>query len=241
LSSAFPVCAVPANELQAIQPLDRRTLGDRVYGELRELLVSGRLAPGERLSLRRAAQALGVSIMPVREAVSRLVADRALEVAPNRAVRVPLMSVAQFRELTTLRIEIEGFAAERAAAFRRPADLARIQAAEADFRAEAARARPDLARAVALNKDLHVAIYAAAGSPMLAEIIGGLWLKAGPVINLDLRASPERLATGGALRFHAEALAAILAGDGAAARAAVAGDIAGAADFIIARGGLGED
>ena len=84
--------------------------------KLADLLISGRLAPGEKLSLRAAADVLGVSIMPVREAVSRLVADKALEVTPNRAVRVPLMSAAQFRDLTKVRIAIEGHAAAQAAA-----------------------------------------------------------------------------------------------------------------------------
>jgi DNA-binding GntR family transcriptional regulator len=40
-------------------------------------------------SARTAAEVLGISIMPVREAVSRLVADKALEVTPNRTVRAP--------------------------------------------------------------------------------------------------------------------------------------------------------
>lgn len=227
--------------IRDIAPLERQTLGDRVYEELRELLISGRLAPGERLSLRDSARALGVSMMPVREAVSRLVADRALEVAPNRAVRVPVMTVSQFRELATLRVEIEGFAAHRAAEVRTEADLTGISAQESAFRAEAAKAKPDLGRAVSINKDLHFAIYAAAGMPMLMEIIGGLWLKAGPVLNLDLRANPERLSQGIALACHAQAAAAIRKRDGAAARQAIADDIASAAEFIIEKGGLAED
>ena len=79
--------------LNLVEPLDRQTLGERAYAKLADLLISGRLAPGEKLSLRAAADVLGVSIMPVREAVSRLVADKALEVTPNRAVRVPLPRV----------------------------------------------------------------------------------------------------------------------------------------------------
>lgn len=227
-----------AEALTTLGPLERLTLGDRVYGHMRELLMSGRLAPGEKLSLRATAEILGVSIMPVREAVSRLVADRALEVAPNRAVRVPILDVDQFRELTTVRVEIEGFATERAAATAGPEDIARIAAAEQAFRALSDAPAPDLAEAVRLNKEFHFAVYAATGLPTLHEIIGGLWLKAGPIINLDLRANPERLGTGGAVRFHADTLAAIRAGDGKAARAALASDIAGAAEFIIARGGL---
>ncbi len=66
--------------LDEVGSLLHETLGERVTGELRELLISGRLAPGEKLSLRRVAEALGVSMMPVREAVSRLAADQALEV-----------------------------------------------------------------------------------------------------------------------------------------------------------------
>ena len=99
--------------LNLVEPLDRQTLGERAYAQLADLLISGRLAPGEKLSLRSAADVLGVSIMPVREAVSRLVADKALEVTPNRAVRVPLMSAEQFRDLTKVRIAIEGHAAEQ--------------------------------------------------------------------------------------------------------------------------------
>ena len=58
------------------------------------------------------------------------------------------------------------------------------------------------------------------------------------MINLDLRANPERLAKGDAIRFHADVRKAIVAGDGGAALDGVAADISGAADFILSRGGL---
>jgi DNA-binding GntR family transcriptional regulator len=224
--------------LNLVEPLDRQTLGERAYAQLADLLISGRLAPGEKLSLRTAAEVLGVSIMPVREAVSRLVADKALEVAPNRAVRVPLMSAPQFRDLTKVRIAIEGHAAAQAARYRDNSDLMAIASAEEAMRTESESPAPDLARAVELNKTFHFAVYDAAHSPILAEIIRALWLKAGPVINLDLRANPERLAKGDAIRFHANVRKAIATGDGAAAQAGIAGDITRAADVILSRGGL---
>ncbi|MDB5511432.1 MAG: GntR family transcriptional regulator, partial [Enterovirga sp.] len=114
--------------LAQVGRLERVTLGDRVYDELRELIIGGELAPGDKLSLRSVAETLGVSIMPVREAVSRLVADEALEVLPNRAVTIPVMTRAKFRELTRIRLVIECFAAEQAALSRRAADL-RVMAA----------------------------------------------------------------------------------------------------------------
>ena len=224
--------------LHLVEPLDRQTLGERAYAQLADLLISGRLAPGEKLSLRTAADVLGVSIMPVREAVSRLVADRALEVAPNRAVRVPVMSAEQFRDLTKVRIAIEGHAAAQAALHRDSSDLVSIARAEEVMRSESQQPVPDLPRAVEFNKTFHFAVYEAAHSPILVEIIRALWLKAGPVINLDLRANPERLGKGDAIRFHADVRKAIAAGDEAAARAGVAADISGAAQVILSRGGL---
>ena len=226
--------------LNLVEPLDRQTLGERAYAQLADLLISGRLAPGEKLSLRAAADVLGVSIMPVREAVSRLVADRALEVAPNRAVRVPLMTAAQFRDLTRVRIAIEGHAAAEAALHRTDDDLAAIARAEQAMRAESEKSKPDLPRAVELNKTFHFAVYEASHSPILVEIIRALWLKAGPVINLDLRANPERLAKGDAIRFHAKVRRAIEDRAGAPAQAGVAADISGAAQVILSRGGLAD-
>ena len=222
--------------LTALPLLERRTLTDAAYAHLCDLLVSGRVAPGEKLSLRDLSEALGVSVMPVREAVSRLIADRALEVAPNRAVRVPIMTRSQFRELSVVRAEVEGWAAALAASHRSDVHLEAIIAAEAALHRTTAGA--DAGEAVPLNRDFHFAIYAAAGLPTLTAMIGGLWLKAGPVINLDLRHSRDRLSAGHMLRCHAAALAAIRAGDAAAARAAIAEDITCAADFIIERGGL---
>jgi DNA-binding GntR family transcriptional regulator len=232
-----PALNLPA-ALHLVAPLDRQTLGERAYAKLADLLISGRLAPGEKLSLRGAADVLGVSIMPVRAAVSRLVADKALEVTPNRAVRVPRMSAEQFRDLTKVRTAIEGHAAAQAALYRDKADLVSIARAEAAMRAESEAPKPDLPRAVELNKSFHFAVYEAAHSPILVEIIRALWLKAGPVINLDLRANPERLAKGDAIRCHADVRRAIDAGNGEAAQAGIAADITGAADFILSRGGL---
>ncbi|WGF88403.1 GntR family transcriptional regulator [Marinivivus vitaminiproducens] len=228
-----------ATAIQTIAPLERDTLGRRAYAELRHLIMAGRIDPGEHLSLRTVAQALGTSVMPVREAVSRLVAEQALEVAPNRAVRVPHLGAARFRELTAIRIEIEGFATEQAAARRTRDDLKGMAEAEAAFRSESLSATPDLAKAVAMNMDFHFAVYRAAAMPSLVEIIESLWLRIGPVINLETRGNPQRLMTGGAYRRHRLALRAIRRQDGPAARAAIAEDIRVTAEFLLARGDLG--
>ena len=224
--------------LEEVGALTRETLGERVTAELRALLVAGRLAPGEKLSLRRVAEALGVSMMPVREAVSRLAADRALEVLPGRAVRVPMLTLGQFRELTRLRLVVEGFAAEEAARHATPEQIAQIAAHEAAFRLAASADPPDAAGAVAANRDLHFALYEAAGMPSLIEMIERLWLKAGPILNIDMRGEPRRLKGGSAMQAHAALLDALRRRDSAAARAALEADIAAAAAHIESVGRL---
>ena len=208
---------------------------------LRDSIVSGVLTPGEKVSLRTLAGQLGVSMQPVREAVSSLVADRALEVLPNRAVRVPILSLSQFRELTAIRLAIEGFAAERAAQFRTAHDLRLIRRHDAAFRRQGAGARPDLAAAVAANRDFHFAIYRAAGLPELLPIIEGLWLRIGPVLNLDLRSNLSRTRVGKSAGHHGTLMAAIAAGDARGARRALAADISGAAKHIEAQDVLLDD
>jgi DNA-binding GntR family transcriptional regulator len=217
--------------LDEVGSLQHETLGERVTGELRALLIAGRLAPGEKLSLRRVAEALGVSMMPVREAVNRLAADKALEVLPGRAVRVPVLTLAQFRELTRIRLVVEGFAAEEATKVITDAQIAVVAQHEAAFLA-AAKDPPDPAAAVGANRDLHFALYEAAGMPSLIEMISRLWLKAGPILNLDMRHEPKRLDGGSAVVAHAQLLAALRRRDPAAARQALVEDISAAADHI---------
>ncbi|MBL8340183.1 MAG: GntR family transcriptional regulator [Rubrivivax sp.] len=211
------------------------TLGRHVHAELRERLISGALVPGEKLSLRTVAAQVGVSVQPVREAVARLVADQALEVLPNRAVRVPVLDVPGFGELTTIRLALEGFAAERAATRRSEAELAAMRAHEEAFAREQRSARPDLAAAIRANRALHFAVYGAAGLPTLITLIEGLWLRIGPLINLDLRdgSGPVRMAK--SVRCHARMVGGIAARDGARARAGLEADIEGAARHIEAR------
>ena len=223
------------SDLSAVKREQAETLGGSALKTLSERLMSGEFAPGDKLSLRSVAQMLNVSMTPVREAVNRLVADHALEVAPNRAVRVPILNIVQFRELTALRVDIEGAAAFRAASARDDADI-KLMSHYADvFYREGQKPKPRLKIATIANQQLHFAIYRATKSPMLVDVIAGLWLKAGPILNLDMRSTPERLKSGHAIGWHADAVAAIRRGDGEAARAAIACDIIEASESMIAR------
>ena len=138
------------------------TKGDHVEAAIRNFLAGGELSPGEKISLRKLAAALGVSVMPVRNAVARLQSDGVLEVEPGRAVRVPIMTKDQFRELLAVRVEIEGYAAEQAALRRDDEDLGRIEGLAASFQILGAGQSTRSSGAARVNMEFHFAIYRAA-------------------------------------------------------------------------------
>jgi DNA-binding GntR family transcriptional regulator len=203
------------------------TLRDQATRELRQALMAGQFEPGQRVSIRGLAERLGMSMTPVREAVSRLAAERAIEAEPNRWMRIPLLTAAELRELRDIRVALEGLATARAAALATPALLAELQQREAEI--VALRPRSDAKAMIPAIARLHFTIYRASAMPALVQLIEGLWLRSGPYVNLlfDGYTQQDR----GSLR--AATLRAIGRGDGVAARRSMEADIGNALDWVI--------
>ncbi|WP_337845951.1 GntR family transcriptional regulator [Thermus sp.] len=90
-------------------------LREAVYRHLKDLLLSGRFAPGERLSEPLLAQELGVSRTPVREAFMRLAEEGLVELVPGKGARVRRFSPEEVEEVYGVRALLEGEAARLAA------------------------------------------------------------------------------------------------------------------------------
>lgn len=221
-----------------VTPLKRQTLSAIVYEQFKDLLISGSMMPGEQISLRGMAEALGVSVMPVREAVHRLAAEQALELAPNRHIRVPQMTVSQFREITSIRKNLEGLAAATAAVILKEDAIRQIVFWHDSFTEEISKEFPEGARVIMLNKELHFAIYRGAAMPMMMQLIEALWLRIGPILSYDLRSGSVRVGQRTALTHHSNLVDAILRHDSKAARESLEADIQSAADIIISVGVL---
>jgi DNA-binding GntR family transcriptional regulator len=159
---------------------DDSSLLERVYATLRLALLRGRFLPGETLSLRSLAASLGTSPMPVRAAVQRLIAERALVQTAGRAIKVAPFTYDICKELVQIRMEVEGFAAERACMSKEPGLVERL-AAHNQSMIEAAQ-NHDVEAALAANYSFHFGVYEAAGLPQLLGIISNLWLRAGPYL-----------------------------------------------------------
>lgn len=194
----------------------RKSLTAYVEDEIRKALVEGRLEPGARLVTRDLAEALGVSITPVREALVRFAASGILAADPAQSFRVPSMTAEQYSEIAEIRRSVEGLAAEKAATRIAAPDIARMEALLAQYRA--AKVARDQHLALRLNKEFRFTLYAAAGMPTLLGVIETLWLKTGPGFNYLY---PDE--HNGFLDHHNydDLLAALRGRDAAAARAAV--------------------
>jgi DNA-binding GntR family transcriptional regulator len=87
------------------------TLAVQVYDALWQKLLAGEMYPGAKVSLRSLATAFGTSMQPVRDAVSSLVAEEALEITAARVIQVPLLDRSVCDDIWLLRSLVEGEAA----------------------------------------------------------------------------------------------------------------------------------
>ena len=211
---------------RSIRAVERETLNDRVYRELRTIIMSGGFAPGSEMKLRALAQSLHVSLMPVRDAIARLVVERALKMLPNHRVIVPEKTIDEFLEIRRVRILLEGEAAALACQHVSPDVIASVKRIHEKIKSLSGNKQRQF---WALNQEFHFTVYEAAKSPLLLSMIESLWLQIGPVFNHI----PINLTSEGA-RGHHRIIAALSAGDAKAARAALTEDLMKGGDRIIA-------
>lgn len=205
---------------EVIGSVTRDNLMSRVYLELRNALMEGRLWPGDRLKIRELAQNLGVSETPVREALIQLVRERGLDMEAGKAITVPELSLAQYLELRSIRYHLEGMAAETATARIKNADIKAMGKIHQEILA--AEKSEDWGQAVRLNWLFHHTLYRAAEMPELLAILEGLWLRTGPLINYQY---PHAIPTYAGRHQHLNILDGLKDRDPQAVRAGVQADM----------------
>jgi DNA-binding GntR family transcriptional regulator len=229
------------NSVEALTPVGRETVQDRVYGQLRQTLISGGFAAGDLLRIVELAERLQTSTMPVREALGRLVSEQALEAMPNRTVRVPLITRQRLDDLERARVLIEGRLVEMALPCLTADDIATLKQINQDCDAAFDEHGQDIGPVTSqFNQRFHFHIYAAAGSHVLIPIVESLWLQSGPVVRAAAQIHDEQ---GGlaATDHHWAMIKAIEAGDADAAVKSLADDIGRSFDLVRARLDAGEE
>jgi DNA-binding GntR family transcriptional regulator len=210
--------------------IEHHTLNDRAYAELKKGLTSGRFHSGDVLIIRQLADRYGISATPVREALQRLVAERALEILPNRSIAVPILTQDKFAELRRIRCALEGLAAEQAAPNLGESDVARlkalIDAMDKDI------AKNNASGYLDRNERFHFLIYSRANSPILLRMIADLWTQVGPFLHVLFEDSAYLAEANDG---HKRVLKAIKSGDAKEVRESVIADIVSAANSLTPR------
>lgn len=205
-------------------------LRTEVYDELRHRFITGKVMPGMSLATRQVAAELGVSQMPVREALGRLAADGAVEIRSKRRIMVPPMNAARFGDVLRCRELLEPEAAVLALRHIDSLRLAQLQAADAAL--GDALERGDVERYMACNFEFHFLIYRATPRPTMIQLIETLWLQFGP----HMRVVYEHIGTRHLVDQHQRAIEAIRARNGRHLRAAILADIRDGMGLIGSRG-----
>ncbi|RBP11364.1 GntR family transcriptional regulator [Roseiarcus fermentans] len=209
--------------------IDFQSMHDKVYEQITKVLMRGGFEPGQKVSSRKLAAALGTSDMPVRAALGRLLAEGGLVQNPNGTFSVPLISKRKFREVMELRALLEGRATAEACGRIDEPGFGELRECAAGLRS--AIERNDIHEYLDFNQRLKFTIYRYSPSRTLLTHIELLWLQSGPFLrhlNTDLNQMTKA-------NFHDEAIAALERNESAEAAAAISRDILAGMAFLLER------
>jgi DNA-binding GntR family transcriptional regulator len=151
----------------------KTTAAQRVIDHLRHAIVTRELRPGDPVRADVVAEELGISRIPVREALRILEAEGLVLAEPHKGATIAPLGVADLHEIYLLRRLLETEAVMRAAPALNAETLRRMEEliAEMDEVVDA----PDELRFIGLNRQFHFALYEACGLPRLTKLISLLW------------------------------------------------------------------
>jgi len=181
-------------------------LGQVVVDALREAILLAKYKPGERLVEDRLAGDMGVSRVPIREALRVLATEGLVEIAPRRGATVAALSRDAAREMIEVRATLEGLNA-RLAARRRPPETAAGLEGVLDTGNRAA-AKGDAATLHALNARFHDLLANAGGNLVLGEIMRTLRTRTTPFFATMSRKRAKEI-----WEEHAAIVSAVIVGD----------------------------
>jgi DNA-binding GntR family transcriptional regulator len=185
--------------------------GSLAYSELRQMILSGGLAPGSRVSQYELADKMQMSITPLREAIRRLSSEGLIIMDTHRDSRVADVSAAEARELLEVRLSLEPSATELAAHRRTEADIVAIRTAAKKLLPVTRVWGED---AITAHREFHRAVYTASHNASMIKLLDDLWDKSDRYrrLGLELPSGDEPRTID--LNQHHQILELVASGDG---------------------------
>jgi DNA-binding GntR family transcriptional regulator len=195
--------------IEELQDIRSRSLSSTIYRQLEEMILSGKIKPGERINESRLAATLQVSRAPIREACRQLEKHGMVEVLANRGTFVRSIQSDEVEELYDIRAALEALAGERAAERITPKARKELQTSFAAM--EKFAKGGSIVDYYEANADFHIEIIRISGNKSLAGIYGSICKQVSLFRKTSL-SLPGRLSI--SLEQHQEILAALISGDG---------------------------
>jgi DNA-binding GntR family transcriptional regulator len=173
--------AEAAGEADWVQPIVKENLSDRAYADLRQALMRGQLRPGALLRLRPMSARFGISATPMREALLRLVSEKALTLDARGTVMVPTLTLDQLLEIRAIRTDLEGRAAAAAARCAASDEIDGLEAIHSQI--SKCHLSRSFEKAVDLNTEFHLTLCRMGRLPIVYDIVESLWVRCGPILS----------------------------------------------------------
>ncbi|MFB4277607.1 GntR family transcriptional regulator [Nonomuraea sp. MTCD27] len=143
---------------------------ERVAAHLREAILSGAIAPGERIRQEELAERLGASRLPVREALRMLAAEGLTEHHPRRGARVPRLGGHEVDVIYQMRERLEPLALTESIPHLTAGDHRRLGLIQ-----DKIEANTDIGEFLALDREFHLLTYSGCGIEQLSSMVVRMW------------------------------------------------------------------
>jgi DNA-binding GntR family transcriptional regulator len=194
-------------------PIPRELLADRAYNDLRDRIVTLRIAPGAPIDEDVLGGELGIGRTPVREAIKRLALENLVTVFPRRGTFASEINITDLADISDVRAQLEGHAAYRAAQRITPAQQTELEALLQEV--SDSRGSDDVAALMQLDARVHRFVHRCTANPYLEETLGRYFNLSLRIWHLVLDRVPHMLAR---VHEHDDLLRAIADGQGDRAR-----------------------
>lgn len=161
-------------------PIQKQSLQKMVLETVRRAILEREIEPGEQINIRRLADKLAVSTMPVREALRELEAEGMISFQSNKRILAKQLSRDDLNEIYAIRIPLEEIALLKCLERKDKPGLRRLEELHRQMD------KPGVIGGewFNLNRAFHMKLHEMSGSARLFQILQGLWNSIGPYLRL---------------------------------------------------------